>query len=200
MKSLIRFSIWALMTAGVAGGIAMANEVTDWNGVMLRATLTAPVTPAPVSTRIAAIVQAAVFDAVNGIERRYTSIHVEPGAPAGASERAAAVQAAYAALLSLYPAQKPQLDVARTASLGAITDSNDAVQAGLSWGQSVADQIVAWRNQDGFSSAPPPYEGGTQPGQWRPTPPALAPALAPQLATTTPWVMGSPSQFRPKVR
>jgi hypothetical protein len=196
MKSLIHFSIWALMTAGAAGGIAVADEVTDWNGVMLRATLTAPVTPAPISTRMAAIVQAAVFDAVNGIERRYTSIYVEPGAPAGASERAAAVQAAYAALLSLYPAQKPQLDIERTASLAAITDSNDAVQAGLSWGQSVADQIVAWRNQDGFSNAPPPYEGGTQPGQWRPTPPAMAPGLAPQLATTTPWVMSSPSQFR----
>ena len=71
---------------------------------MLRATLTAPVTPAPISTRMAAIVQAAVFDAVNGIERRYSSIHVEPAAPARASERAAVVQAGYAALLSLYPA------------------------------------------------------------------------------------------------
>ncbi len=194
MKSLIRSSILVLMAAG--GGTAMADEVTDWNGVMLRATLTAPVTPAPITTRTAAIVQAAVFDAVNGIERRYTSIHVLPGAPAGTSERAAVVQAAYATLLSLYPAQKPQLDIQRTASLAAINDSNDAVQAGLTWGQSVADQIVAWRNQDGFSDTPPPYLGGTQPGQWRPTPPAMAPGLAPQLATTTPWVIPSPSQFR----
>src|SRR5205085_6458474 len=45
---------------------------------------------------------------------------------------------------------------------------------------------------------PPPYLGGTQPGQWRPTPPANAPGLVPQLATTTPWVMRSPSQFRPE--
>lgn len=196
MKSSIPLSILVLTASGVAGGIATADEVTYWNGVMLRATLTAPVTPAPITTRVAAIVQAAVFDAVNGIERRYTSIYVEPGAPAGASEQAAAMQAAYAALLSLYPAQKPQLDIERTASLAAITDSNDAVQAGLAWGQSVADQIVAWRSQDGFSNTPPPYEGGTQPGQWRPTPPAMAPGLAPQLATTTPWVMLSPSQFR----
>jgi len=196
MKFLTRFSIWTLMAVGIAGGIAMADEVTDWNGVMLRATLTAPVTPAPISTRVAAIVQAAVFDAVNGIERRYTSIYVDPGAPPGASERAAVVQAAYAALLSLYPAQKPQFDIERNASLAAIADSNGAVQAGLAWGQSVADQITAWRSQDGFSNTLPPYEGGTQPGQWRPTPPAMAPGLAPQLATTTPWVMRSPSQFR----
>lgn len=184
------------MMAGAAGGIGMAGEVTDWNGVMLRATLTAPTTPAPISTRVAAIVQAAVFDAVNGIEGRYTSIHVLPGAPTGASERAATVQAAYAALLGLYPAQKAQLDIERTASLAAINETNDAVQAGLAWGQSVADQILAWRSQDGFSNTPPPYEGGTQPGEWRPTPPAMAPGLAPQLATTTPWVMRSPSQFR----
>jgi len=133
---------------------------------------------------------------VNGIERRYPAIHVLPASPPGTSERAAAVQAAYATLLSLYPAQKTQLDIQRSASLAAINDSNDAVQQGLAWGQSVADQILAWRSQDGFSDVPPPYEGGTQPGQWRPTPPAMAPGLAPQLATTTPWVMASPSQFR----
>jgi hypothetical protein len=33
-------------------------------------------------TRVAAIVQASVFDAVNGIERRYTHIRVQPNAPA----------------------------------------------------------------------------------------------------------------------
>ena len=196
MKSLVRFSVWALVVSGISSGVSSADEVTDWNNVMLRATLTAPVTPAPVTTRVAAIVQAAVFDAVNGIERRYTAIHVLPASPPGASERAAAVQAAYATLLSLFPAQQTQLDKQLAASLAAINDSNDAVQQGLAWGQSVADQILAWRSQDGFSDVPPPYEGGTQPGQWRPTPPAMAPGLAPQLATTTPWVMASPSQFR----
>ncbi len=42
-------------------GIGLADEVTDWNHIMLEATLT-PATPAPVSTRSTAIVQAAVFD------------------------------------------------------------------------------------------------------------------------------------------
>ena len=111
--------------------------------------------------------------------------------------RAAAVQAAYATLVDLYPSQKPAFDQQRTASLAAITDTQSAVQAGLTWGQSVADQIWAWRSQDGFSNTVAPYLGGTAPGQWRPTPPAMAPGLAPQLATTTPWVLRSPSQFRP---
>jgi hypothetical protein len=193
MKTVICFSVCLL----VASGVATADEVTDWNRVMLRATLTAPITPAPVTSRVAAIVQAAVFDAVNGIDRHYTPFFVQPAAGPRASKRAAAVQAAYATLVNLYPAQKAKFDQQRTASLAAITDSNHAVQLGLSWGQTVADQILALRSQDGFSNVPPPYLGGTQPGQWRPTPPAFAAGLVPQLATTTPWVIDSPSQFRP---
>lgn len=193
MRSVVRFAIYLT----VAAKLCSADEITDWNLVMLRATLTAPATPAPVTTRVAAIVQAAVFDAVNGINPRYTSLHVPPAAPAGASERAAAVQAAYATLVSLYPDQKAKFDQQRSTSLAAITDSSDAVEKGLAWGQTVADQILAWRSRDGFSDTLAPYMGGTQPGQWRPTPPALAAGLVPQLGTTTPWVMRSASQFRP---
>jgi hypothetical protein len=179
-----------------ATGIAAADEISDWNQMLLQAMLTAPVTPAPLTIRVAAIVQASVFDAVNGIDRRYIPIHVRPAALPGTSARAAAVQAAYTALVSLYPNQKATFDQQLTASLAAITDRTDAVKQGLSWGQTVAQEILAWRSQDGFSDTLPPYLGGTQPGQWRPTPPAMAPGLAPQLATTTPWVIRSPSQFR----
>jgi len=80
-----------------------ADEVTDWNRILFRAALLPPATTPVVMTRVAAIVQTSVFDAVNGIERRYTPIHVTPDAPFGASERAAAVQAAYVSLVRLYP-------------------------------------------------------------------------------------------------
>ena len=185
-----------LLGLAVANGMALADEIKDWNLAMLKATLAAPVTPAPISTRVAAIVEAAVFDAVNGIDRRYTPIFVRPAAPEGASQRAAAVQAAYVTLVDLYPAQKATFDQQRTASLAQITDKNSAVQQGLAWGQTVADQIWIWKSDDGFSKTVAPYLGGTNPGEWRPTPPAMAPGLAPQLATTTPWVLRSPSQFR----
>jgi hypothetical protein len=196
MKCILRLCAWALLTGMAATGIAAADEISDWNQMLLQAMLTAPVTPAPLTIRVAAIVQASVFDAVNGIDRRYIPIHVRPAALPGTSARAAAVQAAYTALVSLYPNQKATFDQQLTASLAAITDRTDAVKQGLSWGQTVAQEILAWRSQDGFSDAVPPYLGGTQPGQWRPTPPAMAPGLAPQLATTTPWVIRSPSQFR----
>jgi len=65
----------------------------------------------------------------------------------------------------------------------------------------VADEIWAWRSNDGFADVPPPFIGGTAPGEWRPTPPAGAiacpPGPAPQLAHVTPWVIPSPSHFRP---
>ena len=138
----------------VACGTAAGDEVTDWNQVLLKATLTAPVTPAPASLRVAAIVQAAVFDALNGVDQNYVPIYVRPAAPSGASKRAAVVQAAYSSLLSLYPAQKDTFDLQRANSLAGIKDSDDAIQQGLTWGQYVADQISAWRKQDGFSSEP----------------------------------------------
>jgi hypothetical protein len=141
-------------------------------------------------------VQAAVFDAVNGIERHYSPIFVQPAAPEGASVQAAAVEAAYVTLVNFYPAQQATFDQQRTASLAQITDNNVVVQQGLAWGQTVANQIWTWKSQDGFSNTVAPYLGGTNPGQWQPTPPAMAPGLDPQLATTTPWVMRSPAQFR----
>ena len=196
MKCIFRLFAWALLTGMAASGIAAADEISDWNQMLLQAMLTSPVTAAPLTMRPAAIVEAAVFDAVNGIDRRYMPIYVPPAAPPGTSARASAVEAAYTALVSLYPNQKAKFDQQLTASLAAITDTTDAVKQGLAWGQTVAQEILAWRSRDGFSDSAPAYLGGTGPGQWRPTPPAMAAALAPQLATTAPWVMRSPSQFR----
>ena len=68
---------------------AKADEILDWNQHLQQALLTANQSPI-VSSRTSAIVHAAIFDAVNGIERRYTPIHVNFGAPRGASRRAAA--------------------------------------------------------------------------------------------------------------
>jgi hypothetical protein len=181
--------------------IVRADVVTDWNRTMSSLILSTK-TSNLVTTRVTAIVHSAVFDAVNGIERRYTSIHVAPNAPRGASQRAAAIQAAYATLVNLYPTQKADLDAARTASLAGITNDGDfedsqSIARGIGWGQTVADSILAWRSTDGASLVLPPYTGGTDPGQWRPTPPAFLPGAGPQFATVTPWALTTPSQFRP---
>jgi hypothetical protein len=178
-----------------------ADEVTDWNQQLLDATHVAGTSPL-LSTRIGALVQSAVFDALNGIERKYQSIHVAPNAPRGASRRAAVVQAAYTMLVHIYPAQKPAFDAQLTASLedlleGGASSNDQSVTRGLAWGQAVADATWTWRSADGITPASPPFLGGLAPGEWRPTPPAFLPGAAPQFAHMLPWALQSPSQFRP---
>jgi hypothetical protein len=184
--------VLSLAMAGAAG----ADEVTDWHEHLLVALENAGIRP-PVSTREASLVSAAVFEAVNGIERRYASIHVPAAAPRGASKRAAAVQAAYVGLVARFPSQAPDLSAKRTASLAAIGVEGESMRRGIEWGQFVAEAILLWRSTDGFTPAPPPYLGSDEVGKWRPTPTAFASGAVPQFATMTPWGMLSPDQFRP---
>src|SRR5436190_8698423 len=121
-RNLKRKSILTLLTMVLAitlCGSASADVVTEWNQRAQQALLTANTSPIA-SSRVLAIVHVSVFDAVNGIERRYTPIHVDFDAPSGASRRAAAVQAAYATLVKLFPSQKATLDAERESSLAAI--------------------------------------------------------------------------------
>src|SRR2546421_2935331 len=129
----LAFSCLLLATGAT---LVSADEVTDWNQIMLAATITPPATPGPTSTRVTAIVQAAVFDAVNGIERRYTPIHVTPAAAPGASQRAAVVQAAYASLVRLFPGQTATFDQERTISLigiasGPAAEHSESIERGI---------------------------------------------------------------------
>ncbi len=127
---------------------ARADDITDWNQHMLRATTIAGTSPL-VTTRVAAIVQASVFDAVNGIDRKYAPVHVAAAAPAGASRRAAAVQAAYTALVALFLPQKAIFDGRLAVSLTAIAadphETSAGIAAGIAWGTTVANGILAWR-------------------------------------------------------
>jgi PAP2 superfamily len=194
----------AVLAIGLLAAAAHADEVTDWNQALLRASLVAGSSPLAMS-RISAIVQASVFDAVNGIERRYAPIHVPATGPAGASRRAAAVQAAYVALVKLYPTQLATFAARRTVSLASIAadESSAAIASGMTWGENVANQIWAWRLTDGIANTTPSWPGNTAIGQWRPTPNAPYPGTSPngagypQFVFMTPWVIASPSQFRP---
>jgi hypothetical protein len=176
------------------------NAVIDWNQIMLT-TFAAAAVPAPPGTRLGAIVQTAVFDAVNGIGRKYTPIHVVPAAPDGASPQAAAAGAAHTALVAMFPLQTATLDADLVASLAAMNEeedgSNRSITQGLAWGNSVATQVLAWRKNDGFSTVFPTYVPGTAPGDWQPTPGGTGDPKFRSLAITTPFAMTSPSQFRP---
>src|SRR5688572_17918485 len=74
---------------GYAASVVRADEVLDWNAIAIRCVFVAPAVGGAMQPRMLAIVHVAMFDALNGIERRYTPIHVMPDAPRGASRRAA---------------------------------------------------------------------------------------------------------------
>jgi hypothetical protein len=196
----IRLLVLGLAMFLVASSIARGDDVTDWNQHMLRAGTVGGTSPV-VMTRVGAIVQASVFDAVNGIDRKYAPVHVPPGGAADASRRAAVVEAAYTALVALYPAQKSTFDARLAVSLTAIaSDPNETsagIASGIAWGQTAANGILSWRATDGFTPAPAPFLGGMAVGEWRPTPPAFLSGAVPQFAYMTPWVIRAPSQFRP---
>jgi PAP2 superfamily len=195
----------ALLATPVASTAAVPDPVLEWIGIMNDSTLTAKTNPL-YSTRVVALVSAAVFDAVNGIEPRFQPLFVKPDAPHNASQRAAAIQSAYAILLHLFPDQSASLTASRNGSLAALAsiEKTGSINAGVTWGQTVADAIWARRLMDGFLPPPPPFVGAlgilsspTSIGVWRPTPLGNASGAGPQFASMTPWVLRRPSQFRP---
>lgn len=188
--------VGALAAALVAPGSASADVVTDWNRTLVDALLRTNAAP-PNSGRLAATVEGAVYDAVNGIERRYTPLRVAAAAPRGASRQAAAVEAAYRTMSWACPGFQADLDARRAASLQAIAATEEegpgsrSVQRGLAWGDEVADEYIAWRANDGFSPLPGPYMGSTAIGAWRPLPPAFASGAFPQLGQTLPFAVAN---------
>jgi len=197
VPSAILTLIVALLASPVPAWAATPDPVLEWIDVMNSAVLAAGTAP-NVTSRTVALVSSSVFDAVNGIEPRFRPLLVRPDAPHRASQSAAAIQAAYAILLDLYPAQSAMLAARRNASLTALAlnEKAESIAAGVAWGQTVADTVWASRLTDGFAPPPPPFLGAPNVGVWRPTPPANASGATPQIATMTPWVLTRPSQFR----
>jgi hypothetical protein len=194
----------ALAFAAVASPAAAQeqhpDQVLEWNQIFID-TLIATSTPNSSSQRLGTIVHTAIFDAYNGIERRYTPVFVPQSAPSGASRRAAVIAAAYTALVALFPSQAQVLTDRYVASLAALSDDGEdggqSRERGIAWGTQVAEAVLAWRATDGFNVSYPSFFGGTAVGQWRPTPPAFGPMSAQGLAFTAMFVLDNNTQFRP---
>ena len=123
IRSAMLLLIAALLaTSSLPVSAATPDPVLEWIGVMNTTVLTAGTAP-NVTSRVVALVSASVFDAVNGIEPRFRPLQVRPDAPDNASQRAAAIQAAYATLLHLYPAQSATLTTRLNASLMALAST-----------------------------------------------------------------------------
>jgi PAP2 superfamily len=169
---------------------ARADVVTDWNNVALTA-ITADRQAPPFTTRSMAMVHSAIFDAVNSVQRRYTPFIVDATPEPGASMDAAASAAARGVLLQLCPSQSAAIEQAYGTSLAEITDAT-ARTKGIALGEKVAGRVLAARMSDG-TTGPDLYRPRTAAGVYVPT---TGPVFF-AWASAKPWVMKSPSQFRP---
>jgi hypothetical protein len=176
--------------------ITYGDVIIAWDQTMLDAIRLTQDTLG-LSTRTIAMVTAAMYDAVNAIDRfgSVFEVSVPASESQGASPEAAASEAAYDVLSSLIPQEQSLYQATLAASLASIPDSA-AVTAGLAVGDTVAAGILAWRANDG-SNVQVPYVPGTAPGQWRPTPPDFSTAWGPEWGQVTPFAIPSAKQFLP---
>ena len=174
-------------------GPVRADVVTDWNLTTLQAAAAAGLNPQR-QQRVAAMVHAAVHDAVNSVAPRYKAYAVRVSPSGEASIEAAAVQAAYGVLIRLLPGQAAMLDAARSASLSQIPDG-PVKEEGLAVGEAVAGQIVALRSTDG-SDVDGTYIFGSGPGEYQRTPPTFGNPAVPAWRFVKPFVLKRGDQFR----
>ncbi|HYU40876.1 MAG TPA: vanadium-dependent haloperoxidase [Vicinamibacteria bacterium] len=173
-------------------GPVRADVVTDWNLTTLQAAVAAGVNQR--QQRVAAMVHAAMHDAVNSVAPQYEAYAVQVSPSGEASIEAAAVQAAYGVLIRLLPGQAAMLDAARSASLSQIPEG-PVKEEGLAVGEAVAGQIVALRSTDG-SDVQGTYTFGSGPGEYQRTPPTFGNPSIPAWRFVTPFVLNRGDQFR----
>ena len=176
-----------------AAPVVRGDAVTDWNSFGVTTVVTAARGPGGYVDL--AYMHIAMYDAVNAIDGRYTVFAVTPhSVPAGASQDAATVAAAYTVLRTLFPEQAAVLDAHYMNSLEAI--SYEPIEN--RWhrdGYRSPNLFLASRAGDG-RNAPITYTPGNLPGDWIPTPPAFLPPLVVYLSQMRPFAMSSASQFR----
>jgi hypothetical protein len=137
-----------------------------------------------------ALVQNAVYEAVNAITVRYPRDRVDLGQAQGASIDAAVAAASLKILLHEAPALKPQTEAAYDAALRALPD-NDARMLGVNLGVRAAEDVIAKHTDD--LGDPEPYRPVTAPGVYVLTTFPLGVAVAQHR----PWYLKSAAQLRP---
>lgn len=203
--------IAALPAAGAQPPASASPAViTAWNGIAV-STIAGPAPNGAGKANAEAFmwfgfVQAAVYNAVNGITGEYELYKWNAKAPKGASPQAAAAAAAHGVLVEYFGSGDfPQsetiaanLNSALATSLGQITDGVQKDQ-GIRYGQRAAERLIDLRADDGrfapINFNPPDPNAA---GVWRPTnPPTNTPFFDPWLGQVEPLMLDSPSQFPP---
>lgn len=178
-----------------APAVARGDAVTDWNVNASNAIFAAGPT-AHASTLSFAMVQGAVYDAVNAIHGGYQPYLVKPAARRSDSEDAAVATAAHRVLVDVAPASKTALATQYQAALAAVPDGPGKTR-GIATGEAAAAAMLAARANDGRNPTTPfPFVFGTTPGVWRVSPPLTAPEPTPWVANVKPFMLPSAAMVR----
>lgn len=183
----------------VVGGILGAQEysdrleydvVMDWNDLALQA-IRQDQSATPLATRNLALLNTAMYDAINAVEPLHHSYQATGLAPELASVDVAAAAAAHRVLTNLYPAQKDQLDTALAKSLGKI-DFQGTQDPSLAFGRSIADARLNARKNDGTTAA---VEADT-PSTKFPAPPPYSSVVLPDWQKVQPFAITAAEDYR----
>jgi hypothetical protein len=190
--SAIIIGTWLAIGAPIS---ASANVITDWDEKGIAAVAPLTTVPSPATPygayRMMGIVHAAMFDAVNSIERRYRPYLLQLPADPATSKEAAAAAAAAAVLATIDVNTAGEMKVVLASYLASIPDGAPKSE-GIKLGEAVAAHILAVRANDG-SDAPDDYRPRTAPGVYVPTPIMRGP-MWPNVKT---FAIAKASQFRP---
>jgi len=169
--------------------VAHADVVTDWNQKASEITVAHQAGPWGQGPMV--LIQAAVFEAVNTITKRYPQAgYLKLEAPAGSSIDAAVAAANRAVLTRMATTQGAATEAAYQAALAGVPEGAAKVD-GIALGEKAAAGILALRAPTG---APPVfYRPVTAPGSYVPT---VVPANA-DLPPARCWVLDRVDQFRP---
>ena len=193
--ALSRAALALVFAAVIQVASARADVITDWNEIGNTAAVINSGKPAAASVIDLTYMHAAMYDAVNAVDGRYTPYAVRvKNVPAGASKEAAAVAAAYTVLRAVLPAQQSFLDAKYAQSIATIGGGQGKID-GIALGEIVANRLLELRDGDGRNAAVT-YTPSPGPGVWQPTPPAFAAAQTPWVAQMKPFALMTPSQFR----
>lgn len=185
--------------------IEAGQMVLTWNNAanVAVARMTAvtgiPVSPPP-DSRILAMINVAMHDALNTIVPRYERYALTDAIDCEASPSAAVAQAAHDVIISLLPPQQTYADSLLTVSLSSISDGTTKTK-GIALGKAAALAMMGKRANDGATTAQFFVAQGTAPGQYRSTPPNNVTGFIglPGWGNITPFALTSGSQFRPKI-
>jgi hypothetical protein len=166
MVCAVMFS--SLVTSSRAAATS-SDVVLEWNAIAVNTMLTPPAATPFGQARYAAIVQLAVFEAVNAITHDYQPYLGTITAPPGASAQAAAVAAAHNVLKNYFLGSAATLDAARASSLSAIPDGQSKTD-GIATGEAAAAAMIALRANDGSAPLTLKAPGAIAPGEWQKTP------------------------------